>query len=287
MRISVQEACMINDKYEGEVPIIYLTDVRIKGEPDFITIPKETPFDPSQYELLEKASIHDIDVHYNEKLYAKLVSNFPVIYRAPIGRKNVIEMDRFIDELESSNTASKRKRCIISLCEIYKRSSWGVDEPVINYGEKLDHKRWNDTKVNIGRNVQIDYRYDECGIIVFFILQASDPNYSQKFMKFTELVSLIVDSKRLGVIFNPDFIPETDVYCQNSKNDLLKMYIETGASLIIAGEDLDNQYKEALSQVKLYDKFARMMVIKNPEASKRIEILMQIKSVYSSRLWEQ
>jgi hypothetical protein len=87
-------------------------------------------------------------------------------------------------------------------------------------------------------------------------------------------------------VFSPDFIPEKDVYSQNNKKDLLKMYIETNASLIIVGEDLDYDYKEALSQVKAYDRYARMMVIKNPEPSRRLEILMQIKNVYSRRLWE-
>ncbi len=287
MRINVKEALMISDKYDSEVPILYLSDIQIKNNNEFVTIPRDTPFNPSHYEYLDKAGICSIDVQYNEKLHAKLISNFPVTYRPPVGRKNVIEFDRFIDILESANGSSKRKRNIISLSEFYKKSPGLTYEVILGYGEKLNYKRWNEIKFNLNRNASIDYRFDECGIIVFFILNALDSNYSQNFMKFTELVSLIVDSKRLDIIFSPDFDPETDVYTVNAKGDLLKSYIESNASLIIVGEDLNEQYKDALSQVKFYDRYAKFMVIKNPEPSRRVEILTQIKNVYGSRLWEE
>jgi hypothetical protein len=287
MRINVKEALMLTDKYDSGVSILYLTDIQIRNNTESVTIPKDTPFDQSQYDYLEKANIQCIDVQYNEKLYAKLVSNYPAIYRPPLGRKTVIEFDRFMDSLESANTTTKRKRSVISLCEYYKKSLGMPYEVIISLGEKINFRRWNDIKINLNRNSPIDYRFDECGIIVFFILNASDPNYSQNFMKFTELVSLICDSKRLGVIFSPDFVPETDIYTVNSKSELLKCYMSTNASLIIVGEDLNDSYKEALSQVKAYDRYAKFMVIKNPEPSVKMEILSQIKNVYGSRLWEE
>ncbi len=287
MKINTNEALKIAEKYESEVPIIYLSDIKSKSSLESLSISKDTLFEPLHYELLDNAGIKEIEVQYSEKLYAKLVSNFPGNYRLPTGRKNIIELDRIIDQLEMANAASKRKRSIISLCESYKKTSTGTVETILKYGEKLTYKRWNEVKVNLNRNILLDYRYDECGIIVFYILNASDPYYSQKFMKFTELVSMIVDCKQIGMSFYPDFVPETDVYTLNNKNDLLKLYSESNASLIIIGEDLDNNYKEALSQIKFYDRYARMMVIKNPEPSQRVEILTQIKNVYGKRLWEE
>jgi len=286
MRINIKEALMIADKYDSSVEILYLTDIQISNNTGSVTIPKDTPFDPSQFEYLERANILNIDVQYNEKLYAKLVSNYPVIYRAPSGRKSLIEFDRYIDSLESANASSRRKRSIISLCEFYKKTVGQPHEVILKFGEKLNYKRWNEIKMNMSRNSMISYRFDECGIIVFFILNAADPNYSHNFMKFTELVSLIIDSKRLGIILSPDFDPETDLYTVNASKNLLKSYVETNASLIIVGEDINDEYKEALSQVKFYDRYAKFMLIKNPDPSRKVEILAQIKNCYGNRLWE-
>lgn len=287
MRINVKEALMIADKYDFEVPILYLSDLQIKSGDSVVTIPKETSFDPSHYEYLDRAGICAIDVQYNDKLHAQACIKFSCPLQAPLRKEKCNRTRQEIDKLEAANGTSKRKRHIVSLTEYYKKQPWGAYEIILKYGESLNYKRWNEVKANLNRTASIDYRFDECGIIVFFILNVSDPNYSQNFMKFTELVSLIVDSKRMGVIFSPDFVPETDVYTVNTKSDLLKCYTETGVTLIIVGEDLNDQYKDALSQVKFYDKYARFMVIKHPDPSHRVEILTQIKNVYGSRLWEE
>jgi hypothetical protein len=288
MKIKVVEAIKIIEKYGAdEVPIIMLSDVNLRSVSQGLYISQGQKFDPAHYEYFEKAGIKEIDVIFSERLYAKLITNFPAFYRLPIGRKNLIELDRVIDALESTNASSKKKRNIVSLNEIYRKTPNGMYEPVLFYGEKLHFKRWNDIKFAISRTAGIDFRYDECGIIIFFILNASDPLYAQKFMKYTDLISMIVESRSAGVTISQDFFPEVDVYTVNDKSQLLKVYNETHAALIIIGEDLNEEYKSALNQVKAYDRFARMMVIKNPDPAYKVDILNKIKSVYGQKVWEE
>jgi len=287
MKINIKEALKITEKYGSEeVPIVYLNEVNAKNDLNILSIVRGTRFDSSQYENLAKLNVNEIDVVYNEKLYAKLATNFPGKYRLPVGRKNLIELDRIIDDLESVNGNNKRKRYLISLTEIYKKDEKDNLEIVLRYGEKLTYQRWNEIKTSINRNTIIDFRYNEAGIVVFYLLHAADPSYPQKFINFTEIVSMIVDSKKFGVYFSPDFVPEIDVYTVNNKNELLNTYVDTNSSLVVIGGELDEECKEALSQVKAYDRYAKMIVIKNPDPSRRIEILNQIKYVYGLKLWE-
>ncbi len=280
MEIKLEEAKKLIEKYGQEnVPIIYLNDINLVNRSNSLRISKGLKFDQSQYDLLSDAGIMKFDVVYNENLHQKLLSTFPNCYRKPAGKGNIIELDKIVDELNKLNSLSKRKRCIISLSEIYKSSNIG-NTPILFYGEKLDYARWNQVKVHINRSTLIDYTYDEGGIIIFYILNASDPLYMQKFMKFTDLVSIIVESKSSGITIAPELNLEKDIYTVNDKSKLLETYDKTKASLIIMGEDLNNEYKEALMQIKSYDRYVKMMVIKDPSPKNKTEILNKIKSVY-------
>lgn len=285
MKIKIDHALKIIEKYgHDDVPVILLSDVRVPGSSYHIT--QGMKFEKEHFDMLKGSPVNEIDVVYSEKLNAKLITNFPAVYKTPIGRKNVIEMDKVIDALEASNYLSKRKRVIISLTEIYKKTPLGNYETVLHYGEKLHVKQWNELKYNIGRNSTIDYHYDECGIIVFFILNAGDPQYAQKFMKFTELVSIIVESCNLGFSISPDLNPETDVYTVNDSAQLLTQYISTKATLIVLGEEISDEYKAALNQVKTYDRYARMIMVRNVDSSNKLAVLEQIKKGYNTSLWE-
>jgi hypothetical protein len=286
MKINVDEALKIFQKYgDEEVPIIYLADFYLNTGKNMFPISKGMKFNTSHYDALKQAKVSEIDVIFSEKLFAKLVTNFGGIYRQPEGKKNVIELDRLIDTLETANAVTKRKRTIISLTEQYKKNSLGGFDPILNFGERLSIQRWNQVKVNLARNAMIEYRLDEGGILIFFLLNSSDPQYSQKFMQFTELVTLIVESKKAGVTVYADFNAETDVYSCNNKLDLLKTYNESRASLIIIGEDMNEEYKSALSQLKSYDRYAKMMMIKSPDPTQKVAILNQVKNVYGKKLW--
>ena len=285
MKIKIDHALRIIEKYgHEEVPVIMLSDLRVPAHNFQLT--QGMKFEKEHYTVLKNSPVNEIDVVYSEKLNAKLITNFPAVYKTPIGRKNVIEMDKIIDSLEASNYLSKRKRVIVSLTEIYKKNPMGNYETVLHYGDRLHVKQWNEIKYNIGRNNTIDYHYDECGIIVFFILSAGDPQYAQKFMKFTELVSIIVESGNIGFTISPDLNPETDVYTVNDSRHLLDQYISTKSALIVLGEDINDEYKAALNQIKTYDRYARMIMIRNVDRTRKTEVLEQIKKGYGLSLWE-
>ncbi len=285
MKIKLSELMILSKKYSDELDLILLNDLYINIGTKIIELKAGSQFNPEYYEYYQKLKLNEIDIKYDEKLYAKLISNFGNIYRQPDGRKTVIELDRIIDYLETMNLSSKRKRNIISMCEIYKQTSQGYQEPIIFYGEKLDKIRWNQVKVKLSRNTLIDYKVDEWGILIFYPLKAGDPNYAQKFMQFTELVSMIVESKKDGVILYSDFNPETDVFTANNRMELLKIYNDNKPSLVVVGGELDEECKTALIQLKQFDKYAKMILIKSPEPQKRVATLNEIKRIYGKNVW--
>lgn len=287
MKIKLSELMKLSEKYADELDLILLSDIYLTEGGKYIELKAGTQFNPSYYELYKAKNLNEIDIRYDEKLMAKLISNFPDSYRQPDGRKSVIELDRIVDYLETMNMSSKRKRNIIAACEIYKINQNGYDEPVIYYGEKLDKIRWNQVKVRLNRNTLIDYKVDEYGILIYYPLKAGDPNYAQKFIQFTELVSMIVESKKNGIILYPDFNPNTDVFTANNRMELLKVYNDNRPSLVLVGGELDEDCKNSLIQLKQFDKYAKMILVKSPEPQKRAATLQEIKKVYGKKIWEE
>lgn len=288
MRIKVDEALKIHEKYGKEsMPIIFLSDVYLSTTAGVLQISQGMTFDSTQYDMFYRANVFEINVIFTEKLLAKLIGNFPERYRYPWGRKSFMDMDRMIDDMENINRSSKRKRYILSCTEVYKQNSQGLYETVLNYGERLTYTRWNEVKVRLGRNALIDYRFDECGIIVFVIMKPGAPNYMQKFMNNTELISLLVEHKHeLNITIAPDLNPNIDIYTVNDKKDLLQVYSDNKVRLIIVGDELNDEYKMALAMIKKHDRHARMMVVKKPDPANKLRILETIKAIYRQNIWE-
>ncbi|MCX7821580.1 MAG: hypothetical protein N2258_07910 [Brevinematales bacterium] len=287
MKLKLSELMTLSEKYSDELDLILLNDIYLTDKDKYIELKAGTQFNPTYYDLYKAKNLNEIDIRYDEKLLAKLISNFPESYRQPDGRKSVIELDRIVDYLEAMNMSSKRKRNIVAACEIYKVGQNGYDEPVIFYGEKLDKIRWNQVKVRLNRNTLIDYKVDEHGILIYYPLTGGDPNYAQKFIQFTELVSMIVESKKNGIILYPDFNPNTDVFTANNRMELLKVYNDNRPTLVVVGGELDEECKNALIQLKQFDKYAKMILVKSPEPQKRTATLQEIKKVYGRKLWEE
>jgi hypothetical protein len=288
MKIRIEEALKIYQKYgKDQVPIIFLSDVFLNTGAGVLQISQGMPFDETQYDLFVSANVFEIDVIFTDKLLAKLIANYPDKYRYPWGRLGLIEMDRLIENIEDTNRMTKHKRKAISCTEIYRKNTQGLYETILGYGEKLIQSRWNEVKTKIGRSSTIDYRFEECGIIVFVILKAGDPDYMRKFMNNTELVSLLVEHKAdLNIAIAPDLNPNTDIYTVNDPKDLLQVYTDNKTRLVIVGDELNDEYKIALAKLKHYDRYARMMVVKKADPSKKREIIGTIKKVYMQEPWE-
>lgn len=289
MKIRVDEALRLSEKYGADdVQMLYLQDIFVNTRGGVMQITHGMKFESDHAEFLQNAGIREIEVIYTERLFAKLSVNFAEEYRLPLGRISFMEMDRLIDAMDLSNNATKRKRTIISLSEFYRKNNLGIYEPLLRYGEKLTRKRWNEIKGGLNRNAQFDYRFDECGIIVYCLLNPGHPQYAQKYLRFTEVVSLIVEQRKItDTTISPDFIPDSDVYPVTDKNELLTVYNDKKPALIIVVDELDDEYKQSLAQIKLFDKYARLMVIKNPDPAHKKEIMATIKSIYLKNLWQE
>ena len=288
MKIQLDEAIRLTEKYGSEdMPLVFLSDIFLNSTGGMVQMSQGMKFDLTQAELMQRSNIREFEVVFTEKLFARLITNFPNRYRYPVGRAGFMDMDKMIDSLDAANRMSKRKRFYISCTEVYKKGSSGAYETILRYGERMGYNRWNQIKSRIGRNATIDYRMDEVGIIIFIIMKPGDPDYMQKFMNNTELISLIVEHKEeFDMTISNDLNPNTDIYPVNNKSDLLQTYMDKKPKLIIVGDSLNDDYKVALAQIKHIDRYARMMVVKNPNPAQKKQILLTVKKIYNQNLWE-
>ncbi|NPV02856.1 MAG: hypothetical protein HPY53_15900 [Brevinematales bacterium] len=288
MKIKTDEALRLNEKYGPEdMPIIFLNDVYVNTNSGILQISQGMKFDASQYDLLIRANVMEFEVIYTEKLLAKLVTTYPDRYRYPLGRKNLIEIDRIVSGLEDANRSSKRKRYLLSCTEVYRKNSRGMFETILKYGERLTFQRWNEVKVKLSRDTTLDYRFEECGVMVLVLLNPGHPSYAQRFMKNTEIITLLVEHKKeFDISLAADFNPDTDVFPVNEVDKVLETYMDKKPRLVIIADELTDEYKPALAKIKIYDRYARMIVIKNPDPAHSLEILKMIKRVYSQDPWE-
>ncbi len=285
MIIKTEEANILSqDRDYHNFPINYLEEINIQTKTDNIKLKPEMLFRQDNYEGLKNASIGEINVFYTAPLIEKLRECFPAAYKKPSGVKNIVELDRIMEEIGYANANSQKKRHIISLSEMYRKTDAGHSS-IIHYGEKIDHIRWNQLKSELNRNTVIQYAYSECGIIIFFILNPKDPDYPRKFMNFTTLVSMLVSEHAVEAEISGDFNPEKDVYTVNDPSRLLNVYHDTNASLIITGEDINEEYRLALTSLRAFDRYAKIMVIKNPDPKNIKEILARVKIEYNKNLW--
>lgn len=283
MKITVEEALKVYEKYGEEAPIFYYADIRLDSYHSFT---QGMAFEPSQVELLKAKNIKEIDVIFSEKLLAKLINLFPEKYRPMYGRKSFVDLDRYLEMLEDVNKVSKRKRYVISAVEIYNTGSAGQLERVLEYGQKIDYQKWNEIKARLDRKAVIDYYLSERGIIVYAVLKPTDPNYAQKYYQFMELVTMLVEKNPdINISIAPDFYGLSDVHVATSPEELLEKYKNTNAKLIVIYGGITEDNKAGLINVKTYDKFARMIAITNVEKSKTAEILLAIKEAYNKDPW--
>ncbi|MCK5269014.1 MAG: hypothetical protein KAR07_12615, partial [Spirochaetes bacterium] len=224
----------------------------------------------------------NVDMIYNEKLMSYLRKEFKDQYRLPYEQISFFQMDKTISAFKEINKKSMRQRKLISLSEIYKKEGSAITV-LIEYGEEVDFAKWNNIKTKIDKKQRFDVKYDENGIIVFVDLRPEGENYLQRFYKNSDLVTSLVGRKTSDSIrISPDFIRETDVYTVDDPTVLLDEYIKKKARLILIGDTLSPDYKNALAKVKTYDKFARFMLAMNIDQRNLDSFLEQVKKSYCS-----
>ncbi len=288
MKLTVEQAEAVYRKYGLEVPIVYLIDYSVKTPTGSMMFSSGMRFDLSHIEPLKMAGKNEIEVVFSDKLFAKLINLFPEKFRIPAGRGTVVQIDRVLSELDDVNRLSKRKRYLISSTEIYSKESTGRLKPVVQFGEKLDYQKWNQLKMYISRNTVIEYRWSENGIIVFVILDPNEPDYASKFLRFSDMIAMLVEDREdVSVSIAPDFIGSYDVISVNNPDELLITYMKTEARLIIIGDQLTDRYKVALAKVKAYDRFARMVLIPSVDKSNPDRFRALVKRAYNSFPWRK
>ncbi|MEN2997671.1 MAG: hypothetical protein ABDH28_01320 [Brevinematia bacterium] len=281
MKISIDEALTLREKYGNDLLLIYAKDMyfvdRItKSEIKFF---QGMSFDLEHYELLSRNNIVEIEVVFSDLLFAKLTSNFPEKYRFPLYVKKFLDFDRYISAIDDANRLSKRKRYAISATEIVSKN-----QVVLRYKEEITFEKWNKLKTFIDKKSEIPFYSSERGIILVTLTNATDSNYLQKFFFHSEAVALFVERiNKMNFTIAPDFYPETDVFTATKEDELMEKYIKTNARLVvIVDKMIDERYKNLLIKLKTYDRFVRFSAITDLSPINEREILKAISKAYLS-----
>lgn len=284
MQVRVDEAIAVYEKYRDlHVPMIFLHDLRFSVPDSGPKIIKHSsPFNSQIGKILRSAGVEEVELIFNERMVAFLANLFPARYRQPFGQLTFFELDKILTAFREMNKKSQRQRGIICVNEVYRREG-NMLSVLIEYGEQIEYEKWNDIKTKIDKKQKFDYRYSENGIIVFVDLRPEGDNYLQRFYRNSDLVTSLVGRRREETIrIAPDFNRELDVYTVDDPGKLLDVYIAKNARLIIVGDTLSQEYKNALAKVKTYDRFARFMLATNIDQRNLSEFLSLVHKSYVS-----
>ncbi|MDH5682697.1 MAG: hypothetical protein OEZ36_13990 [Spirochaetota bacterium] len=229
--------------------------------------------------------IEKIDVLYDKKLLSLLIYFYPERYRVPTSSLSFVELDKIISAYKEINKKSSRQRYLISATEIHD-----IKNParlLLEYNEKIDFQKWNDIKTRLDKNIKLDVFYSERGIIVLADLSSKQENYTKRFLQTTELVSLLVNPpEKVQVKICHSFVGTVDVIRVDDPSELQSVYSANNSKLVIFSENMRPEYTKALAQLKEWDKFVRLLMIKNINPGEKEQNLQVIKRSYQTDHWD-
>lgn len=238
--------------------------------------------------FFEKCALESVEINYTESFYNLLSTEFPLEFRRPSGCVDFLNIDRHLDILNNANKQSRRKRFLYIVGDVYSIDPVSGRRVILfGHNDVLDYRIWNEKKRQVNKEQKFNFRSSECGIILFVNMKPdAETSYVERFRKNTDLVTSIVTRKKDSrVEISPDFIPAEDTISVNDPDNLLNVYMNSNARLIIIGETITEPYKRSLLQVKQYDRFVRMMVVPHINPGEIDHFLMQVRMVYNSDRW--
>lgn len=281
MKITIEEALKIKEKYGDSIPIVYTKDMYFldkitKSEIRFF---QGMQFEYEHYEVFSRNNITEIDVVFSELLLAKLSSNFPEKYRPPLYVKSFLDFDRYISAMDDANRLSKRKRFVISATEIISKG-----QVILRYKEDITFEKWNKLKTFIDKKSEIPFYSSERGILLVTLTSASDSNYLQKFFLHSEAVALFVEKvNKINFTIAPDLYTETDIFTATKEEEVLEKYMKTNIRLIVIVDNtIDEKYKNLIIKLKTYDRFVRFSAITDLSPLNEENVLVSIRKSYLS-----
>lgn len=281
MKLSIDVIKKILSNHSGKLNFTYFNDIVIEHKRLFEA---QQPIVVDDLPLLIRSNIEIVEVTYNEALYNCLNKEFPGKYRFPYGKFNFMEMDRYLESLDRANLISKRKRFLYIVGDMCTANTKTYrNEIVLGHDEKLDYKRWNEVKRFINKEIKINYRNSETGIIIMVnLMDNSQGNYVEKFKQHTDLVAVMV-SRVNGIAV--DFVQTEDIISLTNPDELLQEYTSSNCRLIILGDTMDDEYRRVLSEVKKYDRYVRIVAVPSIDPNNIDKFFNQLKLVYNTNKW--
>lgn len=283
MKVNIEQLDQMFEMYRESMDLRYLKTIIT---PEHRFLPNDIIL-RNHLNILDKNNINNVDVVYTYNIFSRLSEEFPDEFRQPYSHLSYIEIDRMLEELDTINLNSMRKRHLLVVGDVYGMDSEGKRTVIIEHGESIDYAKWNGIKRHIDRRTSFFVRNSEVQIMIYVDLsEQADGHYIDRFKMNTDLISVMVSKKsRIIDEIAPDFIPTEDVVSVTDPEKLLDEYKSTEARLIIIGEKLNDSYKRALMKVKRYDKYVRMIVVPALDPRNLDHFFMQVKLVYNSNRW--
>ena len=188
------------------------------------------------------------------------------------------------------NKKSRRKRHLICSQDVLnekKDIKNPADKVLLNYNEEMTINKLVPIKRRLMMNEEIALRFSEVGIIIFVDMRGGE-KFLERFYKNSDLVTSLVGHRQRNKDFTiaTDLDPIHDIYTEEDPSSLLDTYLNTNARLIIVGDNPDEEYKNALRQVKEADPYVRLMIATHVDQSHLDNFLQQVKQAYDRDHWD-
>lgn len=257
-------------------------DLKVPGFPQPILKKGETLHDTA-LAFLKKNRVATIDTLFTRPLLQALQKLDPTHFQMP---HQVLSPGEFSQELrfiDFANRHSRYQRTLLSAMEVEGKDG-GV---LLHFNEPIDLPRWGTLKLKWPTSTPVAFRYSEHKILLFLNLRMKNGEETKRFLhnvRIVETLSQHMDAYREFINLSR-LTFSRDVVVVDEPEKLLEVYRESDVRLILVGDGIDPDFREALVRIKKFDPYARFMLAKNTDPAEEAVFLLSVEGNYSRDNW--
>jgi hypothetical protein len=242
------------------------------------------PITREKLDFLHKNRINRLEVFFSRPLLAALNQYKPSQYKLP---NQVFSRDEFVQELKFihfANRHSRYQRHLLSSMEI--TDSQG--NFILRYDEALDLKKWQAIGRSWPTGVPIAFRYSEHKILLFLNLKIRGDKVQSRFAHNLKIIDLLTQRmQEFREFINLSKLNfEEDVVIVDEPEKLMDTYSQSDVRLILIGDGIEPEFRQALVNIKKYDPYARFMLAQSANPDEEEAFLLSVEGNYTRDNWK-